>query len=105
MSDEQSVKAELTFEAPLFRVRKGMAAGFSSLEPVQAIAGWKPTALARALALGYRIRKAVEAREVASFSAAARRMKLSPQRVSRLVKLSFLPREIQEGILGVPTLR
>lgn len=91
----------LTFEAPLYRVRRGMAMGFDPHRPANPSAPrWKPTAMARALALGYRIRRAVETQEVASFSAAARAMRITPQRVSRLVALTLLPRGVQEAVLG-----
>ena len=74
--------------------------GFGARRPAELTQQWKPTALARALALGYRIRSAVEGQEVESFSAAARWMRISPQQVSRLVKLTLLARSIQEKILG-----
>lgn len=82
-----------------------MSVGFGRQIPVESMVRWKPNALARALALGYRIRQAVETLEVASFSEAARTVKVSPQRVSRLVGMTLLPREVQEAILGGSALR
>jgi len=91
----------LRFEVPLYRVRRGMAVGFGARQaPATSIPSWRPTVLARALALGYRIRQAVDTQEVASFSAVARQMQVSPQRVSCLVQLTLLPRARQEEILG-----
>jgi len=58
--------------------------------PVAAIPHWRSTVLARALALGYRIRRAVEVQEVlAIFSGAARQMQVSLQRVSNYLKVPY----------------
>jgi hypothetical protein len=87
----------LTFEAPLVRVRLGGKVGFADRLPPPSPSRIHP--LARTLALGHRLVRAVEAGEVRDFSDAARRMGVSQARVSMLVVLTFLAPQIQAGLL------
>lgn len=55
--------------------------------------------MARMLALGHHLRAAVDAERVKDFAAAARELGVSRQRISTVVRLTFLAPDIQEEIL------
>ena len=87
----------LTFEVPLVRIRVTNQVEFT--EPKELNRTRRVTPLARSLALGYRIVKAVESGEVEGFREVARRMGVSHTRVSVLVALTNLSPRIQEAVL------
>lgn len=88
----------LTFEVPLIRVRLGNRVEFA--EPGVPPHPNRVLPMARCLALGHRIVRAVESGEVRDFSEAAKRMGVSRPRVSMLVALTFLYPRLQEAILA-----
>lgn len=88
----------LTFEVPLVRVRMGGRVGFS--ESRQQPLPKRASPMARCLALGHRIVKAVECGEMRGYGEIAERMGVSQPRVSMLVALTFLSPRIQETILA-----
>lgn len=88
----------LIFEVPLVRVRMGGRIGFAESHPQPLPSRVFP--MARCLAMGHRIVKAVENGEVRGYSEVAQRMGVSQPRVSMLVALTFLSPRIQEAILA-----
>lgn len=88
----------LTFEVPLVRMRMGGRIGFS--ESRQQPLPRQASPMARCLALGHRIVKAVESGEVRGYGEVAECMGVSQPRVSMLVALTFLSPNIQEAILA-----
>lgn len=101
--DQESGEDGLVFEAPLFRVRRGLKTAFTQAEARPAPKAPRGESAARMLALGYRIRMAVESGEVDDFAGVARRMGVTRAWVSNLVDLTFVPRGQQEQILGLQT--
>lgn len=88
----------LVFTAGLFRVRKGLKLGFEVAgRPVPS--GVRVSSAARALALGHRLRGAVERGEVEDFAALADRMRVSRAWVSMAVELTFLAPDLQAAVL------
>ena len=59
----------------------------------------EPARVARMLALGHHLRAAIDAERVKDFAAAARELGVSRQRISTVVRLTFLAPDIQEEIL------
>ena len=88
----------LTFEVPLARVRLGGRVGFS--ESRQQPLTRQASPMARCLALGHRIVRAVEEGDSRDFSEVALRLGVSQPRVSMLVALTYLSPRIQEAILA-----
>jgi hypothetical protein len=88
----------LTFEVPLVRIRVNNQVEFT--EPKEIRKTKRVTPIARSLALGHRIVRAVELGEVESFREAARSMGVSHAQVSALVALTGLSPRIQEAILN-----
>ena len=96
-----SSESGLVFDAPLFRVRRGLKTTFTQTEARPASKTPQGESAARMLALGYRIRMAVESGEVNDFAAGARRMGVTRAWVSKLVDLTFVPRDQQEQMLDL----
>jgi hypothetical protein len=90
----------LSFEAPLLRVRKGLAVSFVGPEEGRPATSGKPTASALALALGYRLRRALEEGEVPSQPQLARLLGCTDAWISVLITLTYLAPDIQEAVLG-----
>ena len=90
----------LSVEVPLVRVRKGLGVNFvgeGSAEPTKPV---RPGAMARALALGYRFRRAVDEGEAEDLSHVAELAGVKYTRISTLVSLTFLAPDIQVAILS-----
>lgn len=94
MSDTRPANLEIT--APLFRVRRGLKVQFRAVSEQPAAAQASGSALARNLALGHRLVRAVENGEVSSFAELARMMGVSRAWVSMLVELTFLAPDLQQ---------
>lgn len=92
-------RKELVFQAPLFRVRRGLKTSFAQGKVQPNAPETRGNPLAHALALGHRLRQAVDSGEAANFAEVAWRMGVSRAWVSMLVELSFLAPDLQEWIL------
>lgn len=94
--------ANLEIVAPLFRVRRGLKVEFRARaeQPAAALVPGSP--MARNLALGHRLVRAVENGEAGSFSELARMMGVSRAWVSILVELTFLAPDLQHWIVQMP---
>lgn len=94
--------ANLEIVAPLFRVRRGLRVQFRAREDEPKVPQVSTSPMARNLALGHRLVRAVEHGEARSFAELARRMGVSRAWVSMLVELTFLTPNIQHELLSGP---
>jgi len=99
MSDRPT---SLEIVAPLFRVRRGLRVQFRARVDELKMAQVSGSPIARHLALGHRLVRAVEAGEVDSFSELAKRMGVSRAWISMLVELTFLAPDLQLQLLTTP---
>lgn len=95
--------ADLEIVAPLFRVRRGLRVQFQALADEPRVAQISSSAMARNLALGHRLVRAVENEEIGSFAELARMMGVSRAWVSMLVELTFLAPDLQQLMLKTRT--
>lgn len=94
---------DLEIVAPLFRVRRGLRVQFQDRADKPRPAQIPSSTVARNLALGHRLVRAVEDGEAGSFAEVARMMGVSRAWVSMLVELTFLAPDLQQRVLQIPT--
>lgn len=97
MSDTRPVNLEIT--ASLFRVRRGLRVQFRARPEQPAAVSASGSAIARNLALGHRLVRALQNGEVSSFAELARMMGVSRAWVSMLVELTFLAPDLQQLVI------
>lgn len=90
------MEGELEVEVPLFRARQGFQLAFRVQEEG---CPQEPSERAKHLAMGHRLARMLEEGQAEGVNALARRLGMSPGRVSVLVDLAFLAPDLQEAVL------